>query len=69
MELPTWQLLGGGIGRPKLFRFVFGADLDSKPERTFEDVLNAVGSNRMDQQRRPAILVLERPPGGAEATN
>ena len=63
MELPTWQLLAGGIGRPKYFRFIFGADLDSKPARTFEEVLGAVGSNRMDSQGRPAILVVERPAG------
>lgn len=61
MEMPTWQLLGGGIGRPRLFRFVFGADLDARPPRTFEEVLGAVASNRMDQERRPAILVVERP--------
>lgn len=58
MEMPTWQLLGGGIGRPRLFRFVFGADLDAKPQRTFEEVLGAVASNRLDE--RPAILVVER---------
>ena len=45
MEMPTWQLLGGGIGRPKTFRFIFGADLDAKPARDFEEVLGAVGSN------------------------
>ncbi|KAH8092871.1 hypothetical protein JL720_5037 [Aureococcus anophagefferens] len=61
MEMPTWQLLGGGIGRPRLFRFVFGADLDARPPRTFEEVRGAVASNRMDQERRPAILVVERP--------
>ena len=41
MELPTWQILAGGIGRPKTFRFVFGCDLDAQPQRTFEDVLGA----------------------------
>ena len=61
MEMPTWQLLGGGIGRPKTFRFIFGADLDAKPARDFEEVLGAVGSNRLDPQGRPAILVVERP--------
>ena len=59
MEMPTWQLLGGGIGRPKTFRFIFGADLDAKPARDFEEVLGAVGSNRLDPQGRPAILVVE----------
>ena len=61
MEMPTWQLLGGGIGRPKTFRFIFGADLDAKPARDFEEVLGAGGSKRLDPQGRPAILVVERP--------
>lgn len=60
MEMPTWQLLGGGIGRPKLFRFIFGCDLKGPPRRTFEDVLGAVASNREDPEARPALLVLER---------
>ena len=60
MEMPTWQLLGGGIGRPKMSRFVFGADLDAAPPRTFDDVLEAVASNRLDPDGRPAILVVER---------
>ena len=47
--------------RPKTFRFIFGADLDAKPARDFEEVLGAVGSNRLDPQGRPAILVVERP--------
>ena len=58
MELPTWQLLGGGIGRPKFFRFIYGADLAGPPRRSFEEVLAAVASNR--DQNRPALLVLER---------
>ena len=61
MEMPTWQLLGGGIGRPKMTRFVFGADLDAAPARSFDDVLEAVASNRLDPDGRPAILVVERP--------
>ncbi|KAJ8608579.1 hypothetical protein CTAYLR_005958 [Chrysophaeum taylorii] len=60
MEMPTWQLLGGGVGRPRFFRFVFGADLQGPPKRTFEDVLAAVASNRDDPQNRPALLVFER---------
>jgi len=55
MEMPTWQILAGGIGRPKFFRFIYGTDSVS-----FEDVLAAVASNRDDPQQRPAILVLER---------
>mmetsp|Transcript_13469 Transcript_13469/g.41691 ORF Transcript_13469/g.41691 Transcript_13469/m.41691 type:complete len:194 (+) Transcript_13469:182-763(+) len=66
MELPTWQILAGGIGRPKTFRFVFGCDLDGQPQRTFEDVLGAVGSNRLDPEGRPAVLVVERPPRKAQ---
>lgn len=61
MEMSTWQILGGGIGRPRTFRFIFGADLDAQPRRDFEEVLGAVGSNRLDPQGRPAILVVERP--------
>lgn len=62
MEMPTWQLIGGGIGRPRYFRFIFGCDLRTPPKRTFEEVLAAVASNRDDPQSRPALLVLERPP-------
>lgn len=61
MEMPTWQLIGGGIGRPRLFRFIFGCDLCGPPRRSFEDVLAAVASNREDPDGRPALLVLERP--------
>ncbi|KAJ1452678.1 hypothetical protein M885DRAFT_568315 [Pelagophyceae sp. CCMP2097] len=61
MVMPTWQLLGGGIGRPRPFRFIFGTDLAGPPPRAFEDVLAAVASNRDDEQRRPALLVVERP--------
>lgn len=60
MEMPTWQLIGGGIGRPRLFRFIFGCDLCGPPRRRFEDVLAAVASNRDDPEGRPALLVLER---------
>mmetsp|Transcript_2235 Transcript_2235/g.4100 ORF Transcript_2235/g.4100 Transcript_2235/m.4100 type:complete len:210 (+) Transcript_2235:520-1149(+) len=55
MDQPTWQLLAGGIGRPKTFRYMFS--VDNKP---FEQVMEAVGSNRLDPEGRPAILVLER---------
>lgn len=66
MEMPTWQLLGGGIGRPKMSRFVFATDLDARPARSFDEVLAAVGSNRLDPDGRPAILVVERPPSGGD---
>lgn len=60
MEMPTWQLVAGGIGRPKSFRFIFGCDLVGPPPRSFDDVLAAVASNRDDPDQRPALLVLER---------
>lgn len=55
METPTWQLLAGGIGQPKTKRFMFSID-----GRPFEEVMDAVASNRMDPMERPALLVLER---------
>ena len=55
METPTWQLLAGGIGQPKTKRFMYSVD-----GRPLEEVLNAVGSNRMDVQGRDVWLVLER---------
>ncbi len=55
MESPTWQLLAGGIGRPKTKRFMCVVD-----GRPLEEVLNAVGSNRMDGLGRDVWLVLER---------
>ena len=56
METPTWQLLAGGIGQPKTKRFMFSTD-----GRPFEEVMEAVSSNRMDPEGRPVWLVLERP--------
>jgi len=55
MEMPTWQIMAGGIGRPKTTRMMFSAD-----GRPFEEVMEAVGSNRIDPLERPAWLVLER---------
>ena len=55
METPTWQLLAGGICQPKTKRFMFSVD-----SRPLEEVLNAIGSNRMDAQGRDVWLVLER---------
>lgn len=55
MDLPMWQLMAGGIGRPKTVRFMYSAD--GKP---FEQVMDAISSNRMDPQGRPVLLVLER---------
>jgi len=55
METPTWQLLAGGIGQPKTKRFIYSVD-----GRPLEEVLDAVGSNRMDVGGRDVWLVLER---------
>lgn len=55
MEMPTWQLLAGGIGVPKTKRFMYSAD-----GRPFEEVLDAVASNRQDPNERPILLVIER---------
>jgi len=55
MEQPAWNLIGGGIGRPKLFRLMYL--VDGKP---FEEVMEAIASNRMDPESRPVLLVLER---------
>lgn len=55
MSQPTWQLIVGGIGQPKTVRFMFGADF-----QPFEQVMEAVGSNRVDPNQRPLLLVIER---------
>lgn len=55
MEAPTWQLLAGGIGRPKTKRFIYVCD-----NRPFEEVMDAVASNRMDPEGRSILLVVER---------
>mmetsp|Transcript_35777 Transcript_35777/g.72918 ORF Transcript_35777/g.72918 Transcript_35777/m.72918 type:complete len:200 (+) Transcript_35777:66-665(+) len=55
MEAPTWQVLAGGIGRPKAFRIMYVAD-----RRPLEEVLAAVSSNRMDPLGRPGLFVVER---------
>jgi hypothetical protein len=55
MEFPTWQLLAGGIGRPRTKRFMYSAD-----DQPLAAVMAAVASNRMDPERRPILLVIER---------
>jgi hypothetical protein len=55
MALPTWQLLAGGIGRPKTVRFMYGVD-----NRPLNEVMAAVASNRLDPENRPVLLVIER---------
>jgi len=56
MDAPTWQLLAGGVGMPKTKRVMYSVD-----GRPFEEVMDAIGSNRMDPEGRPVVLVLERP--------
>jgi hypothetical protein len=56
MSQPTWQLVVGGIGQPKTFRFMYGTD-----GQTLEQSMEAIGSNRMDPLGRSVVLVLERP--------
>ena len=55
MEMPTWQILAGGIGIPKTKRFMYSAD-----GRPFEEVMEAVASNRQDPEERPVLFVVER---------
>ena len=55
MEQPTWQLIAGGIGRPKTPRMMFSTD--NKP---FEEVMDAIASNAMDPESREVWLVVER---------
>jgi len=55
METPTWQLMMGGIGVPKTKRFMFSIDGE-----TFENVMDAIGSNRMDPEERDICIVVER---------
>ena len=55
MKAPTWQILAGGIGQPETARFMYTVD-----GRPFEEVMEAIGSNRMDPDQRPIVLVLEK---------
>ena len=55
MKAPTWQILAGGIGMPETRRFIY--DVDGRP---LEEVMEAIGSNRMDPEQRPVVLVSER---------
>eukprot|EP00536_Pseudo-nitzschia_multiseries_P009164 jgi/Psemu1/22528/gm1.22528_g len=56
MEQPTWQLLAGGIGRPKTTRMMVGTD-----DKALEEVLETIASNGMDPEGRNVWLVVERP--------
>ncbi len=55
MDMPTWQLMAGGIGRPKTSRMMFSTD-----GKVFEEVMGAIASNNMDPEGRPTWLVVER---------
>lgn len=55
MDMPTWQLMAGGIGRPKTNRMMFSLD-----GKGLKEVMEALSSNNMDPQSRPTWLVLER---------
>jgi hypothetical protein len=59
MELPTWQLLLGGIGRPKTVRYMHSVST-SMAGRRLETTMEAIASNRMDPEQRPILLVMER---------
>lgn len=58
MEQPAWQLIAGGIGRPKMFRYIHPVGVDKRV--SFDMHLEALMSNRLDSEQRPVILVLER---------
>ena len=56
MSYPTWNLIAGGIGRPKLQKILF----PTKGE-PFEKLMAAIGSNsRMQQGNDQCILLVER---------
>ena len=64
MSYPTWNLIAGGIGRPKLQKILF-----STQNEPFEKVMAALGSNAREQQGNgQVVLMLERPPVGADAS-
>ena len=59
MAYPTWQLMMGGVGQPKLQKILFGSQ--GEP---FEKVMAAIGSNAREQRGNgQVVLVLERPAG------
>ena len=66
MELPTWQLLLGGIGRPKTNRYMHSigttvtASSGGASPTILETTMNAIASNRLDPEQRPILLVVER---------
>jgi hypothetical protein len=71
MELPTWQLLLGGIGRPKTNRYMYAIDTSSPQQQVgqppynpnnnlLDNTMNAIASNRIDPEQRPILLFIER---------
>lgn len=57
MSYPTWQLMLGGVGKPKLQKVLY-----STYNEPFETVMAALGSNSQQQQGNgQIILFLERP--------
>jgi hypothetical protein len=61
MEMPTWQLLLGGIGRPKTNRYMHSVGTSvSGTNLLLESTMEAIASNRMDPEQRPILLVYER---------
>ena len=61
MSTPTWQLILGGIGQPKTVRFMYSCD---GKRSSFEEVMEAIKSNRMDVGGRDVVIVVEREGGG-----
>ena len=58
-------MLVGGIGQPKTVRFMYSAD---GRRSSFEEVMEALKSNRMDPGGRDVVLVVERIKGGGDGT-
>ena len=54
---PTWQLMLGGVGQPKLQKVLLGTQ-----DEPFEKIMAALASNAREQQGNgQVILLLERP--------
>jgi len=57
MSYPTWQLMMGGVGQPKMQKILFSAQ-----GQPFEQVMAAIASNAREQRGNgQVVLVLERP--------
>ena len=63
MSYPTWQLMMGGVGQPRLQKILFAAQ-----DEPFEKVMAAIASNMREQQGNgQVVLLLERPSDAAPA--